>query len=100
MGDADRGGAGGGVGDIWSTGDDAGEDWDWHGARREVRQVDTAYGSVQIKLKYVGDELAGATAEFEDCKALAERANVPVRQILESANAAAQALLATLRSAK
>jgi uncharacterized protein (DUF111 family) len=35
----------------------------------------------------------GATPEFEDCRKLALRAKVPIRQVLAAASAAALALL-------
>jgi uncharacterized protein (DUF111 family) len=53
---------------------------------------------VGIKLKYPfnGEGRAiGATPEYDDCKALAEKHNVPVKTVLDAASAAAQALLAS-----
>jgi uncharacterized protein (DUF111 family) len=70
-----------------------------HEVRREMRQVDTAWGAVRVKLKYPlsGDGgPIGATPEYEDCKGLAEKHNVAVRTVWEAASGAAQALLATL----
>jgi uncharacterized protein (TIGR00299 family) protein len=51
---------------------------------REQRQVETAWGRVRVKV-------AGANAapEFEDCKAAALGAGVPVKQVYEAALAAA-----------
>jgi uncharacterized protein (DUF111 family) len=70
-----------------------------HEVRRETRQVDTRYGQVCVKLKFAmtadGPPI-GATPEYEDCKALAEKHQAPVRSVWEAATAAAQALLASL----
>jgi uncharacterized protein (DUF111 family) len=65
-----------------------------------MRQVDTAWGPVRVKLKFPlsgeGGPI-GATAEYDDCKGLAEKHNVAVRAVWEAASGAAQALLATLQ---
>jgi uncharacterized protein (TIGR00299 family) protein len=63
-----------------------------HEARREIRLVQTAFGPVHMKLKYLADELVGATPEYEDCRALSEAQSVPVAAIQAAASAAAQAL--------
>ncbi|MDY7109843.1 MAG: nickel pincer cofactor biosynthesis protein LarC [Planctomycetota bacterium] len=62
-----------------------------HEARREMRSVDTAYGAVTVKLKWLGVELIGVMPEYDDCRRLAERHRVPVRLVHEAAAAAAQA---------
>lgn len=69
-----------------------------HEARREMRQVETPYGAVHVKIKWVDEQAAGAMPEYEDCRALAETAKVPVRNVYEAASAAAQALLAALHA--
>lgn len=61
-----------------------------HEARREMRSVPTAYGPIQVKLKWVKDQLCGATPEYEDCRRAAETRGVPIRRIYEAAMAAAQ----------
>jgi uncharacterized protein (TIGR00299 family) protein len=68
-----------------------------HEARREMRQVSTPFGAVQVKVKWVDEKLAGAMPEYEDCRRLAEAAQAPVRTVYEAALAAAQALVASLR---
>lgn len=62
-----------------------------HEARRELRTVDTPYGAVSVKRKWLGDELIGVMPEYEDCRRLAEQHNVPVRLVHEAAAAAGQA---------
>lgn len=68
-----------------------------HEARREMHAVETPFGPVAVKVKWVGDEACGAMPEYEDCRGLAEKAGVSLREIYESATVAAQTLLATLR---
>ncbi|MDB5171277.1 MAG: hypothetical protein JWN51_50 [Phycisphaerales bacterium] len=68
-----------------------------HEARREMREVATPFGPVQVKVKWLGNDAAGVTPEFDDCRRLAESAGVPVRTVHDAAVAASHALLATLR---
>ncbi len=70
-----------------------------HEVRRELRQADTPFGTVRVKIKYLADQAAGATPEYDDCKALADRAKVPLRTVWEAATAAALDLLSDLRRA-
>lgn len=49
--------------------------------RREIREVETPYGKVQIKLGFLGDDLVQASPEFESCRTLAEKAGVSVRDV-------------------
>ncbi|MCL2649379.1 MAG: nickel pincer cofactor biosynthesis protein LarC [Phycisphaerales bacterium] len=69
-----------------------------HEAARDIRQIDTPYGPVHVKLKYLHNQPIGISPEFDDCKALAEKANVPIRLVLESATTAAHAFLQSLKS--
>jgi pyridinium-3,5-bisthiocarboxylic acid mononucleotide nickel chelatase len=58
-------------------------------ADREIRSVETDYGEAQVKLKWVNNELVGATPEYEACRKLAEAANHPVRLVYDAVHAAA-----------
>ena len=64
-----------------------------HLARREESTVQTRYGSVQIKLKWVDGQLVGAAPEYESCRGLAEQGGATVRAVFDAAVAAAQGLL-------
>jgi hypothetical protein len=68
-----------------------------HEARRQMETVQTPFGEVGVKIKWMGDEAVGAMPEYEDCRKIAESAGAPVRMVYESATLAAQTLLATLR---
>jgi pyridinium-3,5-bisthiocarboxylic acid mononucleotide nickel chelatase len=52
---------------------------------REVRTVETVYGTVRIKISKKGDEVLTVTPEYEDCKKLAEVKQVPLKTIIEEA---------------
>jgi uncharacterized protein (DUF111 family) len=56
-----------------------------HEAWREIHPIETPYGTVNVKLKRVGDEWLGAMPEYDDCKRLAEAHGVPTRLVYEAA---------------
>ena len=57
---------------------------------RNMVQVSTAYGDVNIKIGKMGDEILSAKAEFDDCKAICEATGVPIQMIANSAVQMAQ----------
>jgi len=61
---------------------------------RSFVKVATRYGSVRAKVAVLDGEVLGAHPEFEDCRRLAARARVPVREVVAAAAAAARAALA------
>jgi uncharacterized protein (TIGR00299 family) protein len=73
------------------------------GLRRQVMQrtvleraqakVATSFGDVRVKVASRSGAILGATPEFEDCRKLALRAKVPVRQVVAAASAAALTFL-------
>jgi len=60
---------------------------------RSFIKVVTKYGSVRAKLAALDGEVLGAHPEFEECRRLAGRAGVPVREVVAAAAAAARAWL-------
>jgi hypothetical protein len=55
---------------------------------REVRTVKTPWGEVRVKLGRWRGETVSVHPEYEDCRALAERHGVPLRQVLDAARTA------------
>jgi uncharacterized protein (TIGR00299 family) protein len=62
-------------------------------AARSFAKVATPYGRVQVKIAALDGEVLGAQPEFEDCRRVAARARVPVKEVLAAAAAAARGLL-------
>jgi len=60
---------------------------------RSFIKVETRYGAVRAKLAALDGEVLGAHPEFEECRRLAARARVPVREVVGAAAAAARAWL-------
>ena len=61
-----------------------------HLAQRSVLErkhvtVDTAYGPIRIKLGLDGGQTVNAAPEFDDCRAAAEKANVPLKAVMQAA---------------
>jgi pyridinium-3,5-bisthiocarboxylic acid mononucleotide nickel chelatase len=52
---------------------------------REVREVETTYGKVRIKVSSRDGEALTVTPEYEDCKKLAEAKQVSLKQVMEEA---------------
>src|SRR5512147_301183 len=48
---------------------------------REIREVETAYGKIRIKVSKRGDEILTATPEYEDCRRIAEEKQVPLKDV-------------------
>ena len=62
-------------------------------AQREQQVVQTPYGALQVKLKWIDGELLGASPEYEQCRSLAQEAGAPVRAVYEAAQAAGNRLV-------
>jgi uncharacterized protein (TIGR00299 family) protein len=53
---------------------------------REFAEAQTAWGPVQIKIaRWPSGEVANAAPEYEDCRALARKHGVPLKQVMQSA---------------
>jgi uncharacterized protein (TIGR00299 family) protein len=52
---------------------------------REVREVETVYGKIRIKISKRGEEVLTITPEYEDCKRIAEEKQIPLKQVMEEA---------------
>lgn len=49
--------------------------------RREFRDVETPYGTVKIKIGFLGDEIVQASPEYESCREIARQAGVSVKDV-------------------
>ncbi|GDX11128.1 hypothetical protein LBMAG57_29000 [Verrucomicrobiota bacterium] len=58
---------------------------------RKFETVKTVHGEVTVKLGFKGERLLQIAPEFESCRAIAERAGVPLREIHSAALGAARA---------
>jgi uncharacterized protein (DUF111 family) len=52
---------------------------------RELVEVDTAYGKVRVKVGRLAGALLNVAPEFEDCRQVAERKGVAVKEVIAAA---------------
>jgi pyridinium-3,5-bisthiocarboxylic acid mononucleotide nickel chelatase len=62
-------------------------------AQREFSTVETPWGPVQIKLKFLQGRAVSASPEYDDCARLAQQAGVPLQAVIAAAQQAASPLL-------
>ncbi len=60
---------------------------------RSLARIVTRFGALSVKAVMLDGRMRSATPEFDDCKRLATKANVPVREVVAAAEAAAAAML-------
>jgi hypothetical protein len=58
-------------------------------AERRMRQVETPWGSVGVKVKILEGKIMAASPEYDDCARLATEAGVPLAEVMEAARQAA-----------
>ena len=52
---------------------------------RKIKLVSTAYGQIHCKIAYYNGKISYISAEYEDCRALAKKKNVPIREVQHEA---------------
>ncbi len=62
---------------------------------REIKEIETRYGRVRIKVGKMGDEITDLCPEYDDCRTLAKRLHLSVREIYREAQRAAYQQLGT-----
>jgi len=54
-----------------------------HSLAREFKKVETAWGEVTIKIaRWPSGKIANASPEYEDCRMIATRNSVPLKQVM------------------
>ena len=61
--------------------------------KREVISVKTDFGMVEVKIGKLDGRAIQASPEFESCRRIAEEKRVPIKEVYQTANTAAAALL-------
>lgn len=59
-------------------------------AARAEQEIETPLGSVRVKLKTIGGVVIAIAPEYDDCRALAERLNLPVETVMARVTLAAR----------
>ena len=50
--------------------------------RRKIKLIDTEFGKVRVKFSSFGDSILKATPEYEDCKRIAKKLNMPLVEFM------------------
>lgn len=59
-------------------------------AARQMREVETPWGTVRVKEKWLGGQLLAASPEYEDCAQLARASGEPLLHVMNAARRAAE----------
>jgi len=62
-------------------------------ARREIRTEKTTHGDIGFKIAKIGDRTVNVSPEYEDCKRVAMKKNVPLKNVMDAARSAATKLI-------
>jgi uncharacterized protein (TIGR00299 family) protein len=54
--------------------------------RREIKSEKTKYGSVDIKISHFGEKRQKKSVEYEDCKRIAKKFNLPLLEVMKILN--------------
>jgi hypothetical protein len=52
--------------------------------QREIKVIDTKFGKVRVKFSRLGDDILKVTPEYEDCKKIAKKLNIPLIDIIKN----------------
>jgi len=52
---------------------------------REMKEVETPYGRIRVKISRRGDEILSATPEYDDCRRIAEEKHIPLKVVMDEA---------------
>jgi uncharacterized protein (DUF111 family) len=64
-------------------------------ADRRVLELETPWGPVRVKEKWLSGERVAASPEYEDCARIAREHGVPLQQVLQTAELIARQLVST-----
>ena len=62
-------------------------------ARREIRTEKTTHGDIGFKVAKIGDRTVNVSPEYEDCKRVAVKKNVPLKNVMDAARSVAAKLI-------
>ncbi len=51
--------------------------------KREIKMINTEFGKVRFKVSRYGNDILKMTPEYEDCKKIATKINIPLIEIMK-----------------
>ena len=64
--------------------------------QREVRHINTKYGTIQVKLAVRDGRILRVSPEYEDCSRIARAFKLPLQEVYREVSRAAQILISTV----
>lgn len=61
-----------------------------YAARRDIEEVETEFGKVRVKLKYLSGQVVAASPEYEDCRRIALETGRPFQEVFRLAELVAR----------
>lgn len=58
--------------------------------QREIKTAKTKYGDIRVKIGFLDNRVKSIMPEYDDCKTIAEKLNIPIREIYEEARTSAE----------
>jgi uncharacterized protein (DUF111 family) len=52
--------------------------------KREIKEINTGLGKVKVKISKLGNDIIKTTPEYEDCKRLAKKLNLPLIEVMRT----------------
>jgi len=65
-----------------------------HIAGRDVVEIDSSFGRVRVKVKRFQDEVLSIVPEYDECRKIAAKKDIPLRDVYRMIEAEARKLLA------
>ena len=52
---------------------------------REIREIDTKYGKIRVKIARLNGKITNIAPEYEDCARAARKCRIPLREVYNAA---------------
>ena len=62
-------------------------------AQRTQQDIATPFGTMNVKVKRLGSHIISVAPEYEECKRIAQEQDIPLAQVYEVAQRAAQSII-------
>ena len=57
---------------------------------RDIKSVKTGYGTVNVKISRLDNDKSRASVEYEDCKKIAKKFDIPLLEVMKTINCTKQ----------
>ncbi len=50
---------------------------------REIKEIDTEFGKIRVKVSYLNGKIVNISPEYEDCKKISDKKNIPLKEVYQ-----------------